>query len=281
MHVTHKGNTLLLMPAFGGEFITTKLVSVFPQNKKTGIPSIFGSVIINDGATGRPLAMLEGSLLTALRTGAIGGLAIAWTTPRNITTLGLIGAGQQGFHQVMFAALVRDLTEVIIFDPYKKDMGNFVEKLKNMLPHITFSVAKTADECVNRSEMIITATTSETPVIPDNKFLLEGRHFIGMGSYKPSMREFPDTLFSLINEAVVDTPLAIKESGDLKIPISKNLISKEKIYTLGKLINKEIEINTNRTTFFKSVGMALFDLFVAKTVYEKAREKELGIEIDF
>ncbi len=280
-HIAYKENVLLIMPAFGGEFISTKLVSVFPENKAKGFPSIFGSVFLSDGQSGKPLALIEGSLLTALRTGAIGGLGIAYTTPKNATTLGLIGAGQQGFHQVLFAAFVREITRVTVYDPFTKDIDKFIDKLQSLLPHVHFFIAKHAEECIRNSEVIITATTSETPVVPDKAELLEGKHFIGIGSYKPSMREFPDSLFSLIQEVVVDTPYAKEETGDLKLLLEQNLIEEDKICTLGKLINGAKTVNTKGTTFFKSVGMALFDLFIAKTVYEKAKEKKLGIEIEF
>jgi ornithine cyclodeaminase len=281
MHVEHQGNVLLVMPAFGGEFISTKLVSVFPENTKKDIPSIFGAVILSDGESGKPLALLEGSTLTALRTGAVGGLATAYTTPKNITKLGLAGAGTQGFHQALFAATVRNITQIMVFDPFKKEMNEFTGQLQKLLPHVQISATKDISECIRNSEVIITATTAETPVIPDDLKLLEGKHFIGMGSYKPSMREYPDSLFSLIGETVVDTPYAAEESGDLKIPLEKGLTGQSQIITLGKLINHEYSLDTGRTTFFKSVGMALFDLFAARKVYKNAVEKGIGIEVDF
>ena len=280
-HIAFGGNVLLIMPAFGGEFISTKLVSVFPDNNVKGIPSIFGSLFLSDAQTGKPLALLEGSMLTSLRTGAVGGLGVAYTTPKNATTLGLIGAGQQGFHQVLFAAFVRQITQVIVYDPYIKHIDKFTGELQNLLPHIRFVVAKNVEECIRNSEVIVTATTSEKPVVPDEPDLLRGKHFIGIGSYKPYMREFPDGLFSLIQEVVVDTPYAKKETGDLKLPLEQNLIEEDRIFTLGKLINTTNTIDTKRTTFFKSVGMALFDLFMAKTIYKNALMKDIGIKVDF
>jgi ornithine cyclodeaminase len=160
-------------------------------------------------------------------------------------------------------------------------MDGFTGRLQDLLPHVNINVTKDITDCIGNSEVIITATTSETPVIPDDKNLLEGKHFIGMGSYKPAMREFPDSLFSLISEVIVDTPHAVMESGDLSIPLEKMLIDQSGIYTLGKLINHEHTVDTGNTTFFKSVGMALFDLFTAKTVYKNALENGIGTEVDF
>ena len=281
MHVEHNGNVLLLMPAFAGDRFATKLVSVFPENKKQNLPVIYGTVMLNDGKTGKPLAMLEGSSVTALRTGAVGGLGIAYTTPKDINTVGLIGAGIQGFHQILFAAVVRNITDVHFYDPFLKDAGGFLNKLKKYLPHINFHRKESAREVVANSEVVVTATTSTTPVIPDDKKLIKGKHFIGIGSYQPDMREFPDALFELLNTVLIDTGHATGESGDVRIPLETGMITEDQIVRIGRVINKEAEIDTSRTTFFKSVGMALFDLLTAEMIYSKAREKGLGTEVAF
>ncbi len=280
-HIDYNENVLLLMPAFAGDYFSTKLVSVFPGNRKKNLPAIFGSVLLNDGTTGETLALLEASKLTALRTAAVGALGIVHTTPVNISALGLIGAGTQGFHQVLFACAVRNIKTVTIFDSFNSNLNDFVNSLKKYLPEIDFKIAKDSEEVVKYSEVIITATTSETPVVPDNKDLLKGKHFIGIGSYKPSMREFPDNLFRLLDSAIIDTPFAMKESGDISVPIEKGLIKKEDIYTLGSVMNKIVRINENGTTLFKSVGMALFDLITARLIYIKASEKNLGTSVEF
>jgi ornithine cyclodeaminase len=281
LHIDYNENVLLLMPAFTGDYFSTKLVSVFPENRKKNLPVIFGSVLLNDGTTGETLALLEASKLTALRTGAVGALGIVHTTPVDVSSVGLIGAGEQGFHQVLFACAVRNIKSVTLFDAFNSNLNDFVDSLKKYLPEIDFKIAKNSEEVVKNSEVIITATTSEAPVIPDDKDLLKGKHFIGIGSYKPSMREFPDNLFRLLDNAIIDTPFAMTESGDISVPIEKGLIKKEDIYTLGSLINKKVKINENVTTLFKSVGMALFDLVTARLIYRKALEKNIGTSVEF
>jgi len=134
---------------------------------------------------------------------------------------------------------------------------------------------------LSSSEVIVTATTSATPVIPDDKELLKGKHFIGIGSYKPGMREYPDALFQLTEKVVVDTPHAFEESGDLAVPLEKGLLRKDQMLTLGKIISGGETFDTSATTFFKSVGMALFDLLTAEMIYNKAKEKGTGNEIEF
>ena len=281
MHVGKDGNVLLLMPAFSKDHFSTKLASVFPKNPKAGLPSIYASVMLNDGSTGMPLALLDGSVLTGLRTGAVGALGAAFTTPKGIGKLGLIGAGYQGFHQLMFVASVRDIRTVSVYDPFVSDQEAVLNKFRRLLPHVTFSFVQDAAEVVRNAELVVTATTSMEPVIPDDRNLIEGRHFVGIGSYKTEMREFPDALIQLCDSVIIDTDLAAEESGDLRIPIKNGLIKTDQLFRLGQLINGEQQIDTGKTTFFKSVGMALFDLISSKIIYEKATEKGLGIEIEF
>ena len=281
MHVESGENVLLLMPAITKNHFSTKLVSVFPENAKINEPVIYGTVVLNDGKTGKPLALMEGSTLTALRTGAVGGLGIAYTTPKEDSSIGLIGAGLQGFNQLLFACTVRNIETVSIYDAYKKDLSGFVKDLKNYLPHIDFIIAKDAAEVLSVSEIIITATTSQTPVLPDDPKLLQGKHFIGLGSFKPEMQEFPLSLYGLIEEIIVDTDLAKKESGDVRIPLENGWINDNNIYRLGQVINKEVNIDGTETSVFKSVGMALFDLLTAEMIYKKAIEKGIGTEIEF
>lgn len=281
MHMEYRGNTQLLMPAFTEDYFATKLVSLFPNNHKHDKPSLYGAVILNDGHTGEPLALLNGSRLTALRTAAVGALGLAYTTPKNIQSLGLAGAGIQGFNLVMLACAVRTIRKVAIYDPFHKDLNSFIDSLAAYLPDVDLYEVKHPDELVIQSEAIITATTSNTTVIPEDEALTNGKHFIGIGSFRPEMQEYPTGLISRIDQIIIDTPLALKESGDLAIPLGKGLIKKENIHTLGKLITGEISIDDSKTTFFKSVGMALFDLLTAEIIYTNARKYNIGQEVNF
>jgi ornithine cyclodeaminase len=280
-HINYRDNALLLMPCFREEVFSTKLVSVFPKNKKQHKPSIYGSVLLNSGITGEPLALINGSKLTALRTGAVGAIGILYTTSIKANSLGLFGAGVQGFHQLIFAATVRNIERVGVFDPHNKKIAGFIKQLSDLLPHIKFSIYTDALQLLNQSEIIISATTSEVPVIPNDLASTEGKHFIGVGSYKPSMREMSVSVFNNLDQIFIDTPLAIKESGDLVYPLKENLIQGSQVIRLGKLINKSISLSDNKTTFFKSVGMALFDLEVANLIYKNCIKQGIGTEVEF
>ncbi len=281
MHLEHGGNVNLLMPAVAGDYMATKLVSLFPENMKLNKPSLYGTVVLQDGKTGEPLALLNGSKLTALRTGAVGALGLAYTSPKELGTIGLAGAGVQGYHQVLFACSVRNIRKINIYDPYNGEIKAFISRLKALLPEVEITDVNDPRGFVRQSEAIITATTSMTPVIPDEPELLRGKHFIGIGSFRPDMREFPDGLFQLLTEVIIDTPLAIKESGDLSHPLRTGLLADDQVHTLGKLVNGTINIDDSQTTLFKSVGMALFDLMAAEAIYSNARERGIGQDVEF
>ncbi len=280
-HTEYKGNVLLMMPAFAGDYFGTKLVSVFPENFKRNLPSVYGSVVLNDGHTGEPLAFMNGAKITALRTGAVGALGIAYTTPKEIKKLGLFGAGVQGFHQVMFACAVRNISEVRILDPYCKNPDKFIKELQDYFPDLMIKMVSSAEKLIRESEAIITATTSIKPVVPDIPDLFNKKHFIGIGSYKPEMQEYPDSFFSFVDQVFIDTPHAKNESGDITSPLSKGLFNEDQVFTLGKLINNEIGLSSCSTTFFKSVGMALFDLLTAEKIYQNAVDRGIGQKVNF
>jgi ornithine cyclodeaminase/alanine dehydrogenase-like protein (mu-crystallin family) len=280
MHVDYKENVLLLMPCFTTGKFSTKLVSVFPGNAQKNVPVVIGTVVLNDGATGEPLALLNGTVLTAVRTGAVGAVGIRYLTSQPLKTLGIVGAGVQGFHQALFASYVRNLSDIFVFDIDIQNTLFLIEKLSKQRPGIEVHQVKSVEELLQHSEAVITATTYLHPVLPDKRELLEGKHFVGIGSYRPDMREFPEALFRLLNRVLIDTRPAVVESGDLATSLKNGWIKENQVSTMGKWITTGEKIKEGETTLFKSVGMALFDLVVSDLIYQKAGEKGLGTNIE-
>ncbi|MDW7669053.1 MAG: ornithine cyclodeaminase family protein [Bacillota bacterium] len=278
MHLDRGEDTILYMPCLTDETIGTKIISLFPENKDKNIPVINGIMLLNHVETGVPKAILDGSSITAYRTGALGGIGIKYTSGKNCKNVGLIGPGVQGFHQLLFAAKARNLENIYVYGRNKDNLNQFIEDLKKKLPYIRITASKNPEELVKNSEIIITATPSETPVMPNDKELLKGKHIIAIGSYKYKMREIPDALYELLDEVYIDTELAIEESGDIIQPLEKGLINEKQIKTLSEIMSKEIDM-TGRTTLFKCVGMALLDVVVAEEIYKKALELNIGTNI--
>jgi ornithine cyclodeaminase/alanine dehydrogenase-like protein (mu-crystallin family) len=276
MHIDHQNNTLLLMPCITDDFFSTKLVSVFPGNSEKNLPVVDGVVVLNDGQTGQALAVLNGSKLTAMRTAAIGSVGIRYLAPHNAKTLGLIGAGVQGFQQVQFACTERNIENVFIYDKFSTNLDNFRQKLKEKIPQVSFEIMTSVESLMKQSQVIITTTTANEPVIPNQKDLFVGKNIIAIGSFKPDMRELPDVLSECVDQVFMDTEFAAKESGDLAIPLRNGVTQASQLLPLGKLITNKVQKSENPTTYFKSVGMALFDLVAARLIYQKAVQQKLG-----
>lgn len=281
IHLNHLGNTLLYMPCFLDSVFGTKILSLFPDNPKKGLPAISGLVLLNDAHTGITLAILDGAKVTALRTGAVSGVAIRHTTPREAATVGLIGAGVQGYYQVLFACQAREIRKVKIFDQAMEKAEQLVSKLNSVLAEISIEVADSVEELVADSQVIITATPSQTPVLPEDKQLLSGKNYIAIGSYKPEMRELPRALYTQLDLLLIDTEHGLEESGDLIAPLEEGWFKREKIKVFSEyLAGTKSDRVAGETTLFKSVGMALFDIVVADTIYRKAAERGIGIPLD-
>ncbi len=280
IHVENEQNTLLLMPCFCNEFFVTKLVSVFPDALEFDQPVVNGVLVLADNRTGSPLAIMDGAAITAQRTGAVGGLGVALLTPEHIETAGILGAGVQGLSQARYLLFNRRIRKLWIKDLSLVAANKMARILKEAFPQVTYVTTDNSEELVKSSQLIIAATTSRKPLFKDDPSLVKGKTFISIGSFRPEMKEFPDAVISTADHVYVDTLFAAKESGDICIPLENKVVKPEKIKAFTSLVAKPIDLE-NKTLFFKSVGMALFDLTVATAVYELALKEKIGQALDF
>jgi len=272
--VSNGNETYLYMPCFTDEVKGTKILTIYPNNAQIDIPTIQGVVLLNDNRTGKIRCIMDGAALTALRTGAVGAAGIKHTTNENCQALGVVGTGVQGFYQCVFAAKVRDIKKINVFNRSVAKAEAFKQRLNQVLGNTEINVCDNTEKLIEASEIIITATTSFEPVLPDDGSLLVGKHFIGIGSYKPQMREYPKALFDVVERVFVDIDYAKEESGDLCKPLEEHWISEDKISTLGSIIGKEKP--EYGTTLYKSVGGAIFDVYVGDYFMNKAEKNGIG-----
>lgn len=274
--VEHENKQLMYMPCYTKDIIGTKILSIFPENSKLGLPSIDGIVLLNDYTTGAPLAVMDGQSVTAWRTGAVGGVGIRHLSRKDCHTVGIIGAGMQGFHQAVYARAARDIHTVYVFNHSDRDLTDYLERLKKAIDKEDVKVVqcKAVEELVRNSDIICTTTPSTTPVLPDDKELLRGKCIIAIGSYMPEMREIPDAVLDLVDNVYIELPYACEESGDLSQPLASGKLTKDRVKLMHEyLVSGEKEIKEGQTTYFKSVGMGLFDVCIAQKLYEVAKEK--------
>lgn len=280
MHIPHAGNTYLLMPAYGKESFGTKLVSVVPENTKTGIPVINGMYSLNDAKTGIALALMNASKLTALRTGAIAAVAIRSLTKPDVDAIGIIGPGVQAVWTAVCTAAVRPVKKIFVLGRSQRSLENFIGQMKDRLPEVEILPVANQEEILRKTSVIITANTSDVPVLPDDEQLLREKTFVAMGSYRKEMRELPDAVFKLSSRIVIDAPGTRHEVGDVLHPVQKGYVREENVITLGSILTGKNQINSGPTVF-KSAGYALFDLFVAQKLYREARSNGRGITFNF
>ncbi|MDP6458723.1 MAG: ornithine cyclodeaminase family protein [Candidatus Bathyarchaeota archaeon] len=264
-----------LMPSYLEETgaLATKIISIYPENPRKGLPTTMASIVVNDPETGRISAILDGTYLTSVRTGAASGVAARYLAPRDSRVAAVIGCGAQGMTQAWAMAETFNLDQIRIFDIFKEGMDRFVNEMVSRLG-VDIIKAGSSKEAVKGADIVLTATTSKEPVI--QRAWLEDRVHVGaFGSFYPDSREL-DTATIVEGKVVVDSMEAMMdEAGDLLIPISEGAITADHIHAeLGAVVNGEKEGRTksDSLTVFKSVGMAIQDSSVASLVLRKYKE---------
>lgn len=279
--LTQGSTTLATMPCFAGGYAATKLLASCPDNPRRGLPSLYGTVLLSQGDTGQPVALLEGNTLTALRTGAIGGLAARHLAPEGAATAGLVGCGVQGLHQLTFLCQVRPIRTVYLYNHGSKDLGPFCRQLEAMAAPKTFTIelCPDPDTLLAKSDIVVTATPATAPLFADDPGPFRGKCLIAIGSWQPDMREIPEAIWQATQEVFLELPFACQESGDLSQPLASGALKPEGLryfgdYLLAKGAGSPPALP--HTRYFKSVGMAVFDAIAARNVYLAAQAKGLG-----
>lgn len=276
-NIADKENTYLLMPCIANQTIGTKIVSVFPNNKDS--PVTQGIVILTNRENGTTKALLNGTILTGLKTAAVGGVAIKYLSSENVRTVGLIGTGYQGLFQLIATCSVRKIKHIYLYNRTSSRLPSFIKALNEQLTtDVEIHVVDNTLELVKQSEVIITATSAYDPVLPNDSMIYNGKLIIGIGSYQPHMREFPQNLYLNLDSLYIDTFDAKHESGDIIDPIKKQWITESQLISFSKVITQKVlpQITNDHPNVFKSTGMALFDLVCAECIYEKAIQNQVG-----
>jgi len=275
---------MLIMPgrlkesgAFGA-----KVVSVFEKNPERGLPAVNALVLMVDPTTGLPTAIMEGTYLTALRTGAASGLATELLARRDASVLTVFGAGAQARTQAEAVRAVRPIEEVRVVSRTRASAEAFAEELREGDGQVEVRVLEDRAEAVRGAHVVCTATTSSHPVFP-GEAVDPGVHVNGVGSYRPTDREVDDALVRRARIVVDSMEAAMEEAGDVIGPIRRSVISRTGIYgELGELVNekKRGREDHDQVTFFKSVGNAAQDLAVGRRVVERAEAEDLGTVVE-
>jgi len=278
----HNGTTLF-MPGYLNEDknMAVKIVSVFADNPEKNLPVINAVVLVIDAETGIVHAILDGTYLTAVRTGAAAGAATDFLAREDASRAAIFGAGPQGCAQLEAVSAVRPIRQAWIFDINREASQAFaVEMAQRTAANIR--VARNPSEAVANVDIICTATNSAQPVF-DDRDIRPGTHINAVGVYKPHMQELPADTVKRARIVVDSRQACMEEAGDLLVPMKAGVISQEHIYAeLGEIAAgvKPGRTSEQEITLFKSVGIAVQDVAAASAVLKRAASLNLGSTIE-
>ena len=277
----HNGD-VLVMPAYSPDSASfgLKVITLFENNPALNLPFIQAMVMVFDTATGSPVAIMEGTALTAIRSGAASGAATDLLARTDARSVAIFGAGLQARTQLEAMCAVRSIQQARVFDQDPARAAAFAREASAQLG-IPVTLAASSAEALDGADIICTATTSATPVFVDCE-LVTGAHINAIGSYKPHMREIPAETVVRAHVVVDQFDAAWAEAGDLILPLQAGLIQVDHLRAeLGEIVagTRPGRMHAETLTFFKSVGIAIQDLAAASRVLVNARQLGLGTEV--
>jgi ornithine cyclodeaminase/alanine dehydrogenase-like protein (mu-crystallin family) len=279
IEVTGERGVLLVMPAYLPQSgaLATKLVTVFPKNPSRRLPLVEAVVILNDVETGAPLALLEGTTVTARRTAAASAVATRALALPDARVLCLIGAGVQARAHLHAIAAIRPVAEVRVVGRTPASGTRFRDELQPLMqPRILASAS--VREAVSGADIVVTATTSPTPVL-EHAWIRPGAHINAVGAFSAQTREVDSATVAAAHLVVGSRTATLKEAGDLAMPLAEGVLTRDHpIHELGAILAGKApgRPSPEAITLYKSVGMAVEDAATARLAYERARAQGLG-----
>jgi ornithine cyclodeaminase len=267
-HLETPAGSLLLMPAFGPAGVGVKLVTLTEGNRERALPLIHAVYVIFDAETQAPVAILDGSAITALRTAAVSALATRHLARADAGRLVVFGAGVQARSHVEAISAVRSVTELVVVSRSSGPAEALADEGRRR------GLAATVGDpgAVAEADLVCTCTTAEEPVF-DGSLLPPGVHVNAVGSYRPEARELDTETVRRASVVVETREVAFAEAGDLLIPIREGVIDAAHVVAeLADVVRgAAVRRSPQDVTLFKSVGMAFEDLVVARAVVDAGR----------
>ena len=268
---------MFFMPAHvsGQKTVSLKIARVNVKNPAVFLPTVMSDILVYDSQSGVLLAEIEGEGLTAIRTAASSAVATDVLARSDVECLGMLGAGRQAEAHVPAIQQVRDLSRVVVFSRNRNRREAFARKISQDCGVETLP-ADSAEEVVKESDVIVTATTSNTPVV-NGELVLSGTHVNAIGAAEPDAREVNTSLVKKSILVVDSREQAVSTYGDIVIPMREKAIDDTHIRAeLGELLTKKCSISReeNDITLFKSGGLAVLDAIAADYVLSQIERKD-------
>lgn len=273
----------LFMPAYieAMDTASLKTVNIFPHNIDNGLPSSPAQVLLIDGKTGVVTAILDGTYITQLRTGASSGAAFDVLAKQSCRIGALIGTGGQAATQLEAMIAVRKLEEVRVYDLNYERTVEFAQRMQEELISYgtKITAVKSSDEAIDDADLLITVTPSSKPVFDGTK-IKKGCTISCVGAYQHHMQEMDPAVLPRASKICFDSQEAVlSESGDILIPLEQGIITEDDFTgDIGRVIKGELagRENDDEIIVYETVGVGAQDLVTAKAVYENALKAGVG-----
>ncbi|MEH6521868.1 ornithine cyclodeaminase family protein [Sulfitobacter sp.] len=255
-----------------------KLLSLFPDNSKHGLSSHLGAYVLFAADTGEARAMMDASLLTALRTAAASGVATRALAREDASVLTIIGYGEQAEHHLDAICAVRDIATVHVVGRDAAKAEAFCQTARTHYPKVEFNAGSDVQSAVAQADIICTVTSSPTPIL-HHAWLPEGCHVNVVGSSIPTMREVDDDLVFNTSIWVDYLPSTLAQAGEVvDLIASGDFTSDQLMGEIGSVLDGQLAGRTSadQQTVYRSLGVAAQDLMAAKAVVEAAITQGLG-----
>jgi alanine dehydrogenase len=233
-------------------------------------------IVLNDARTGLPLTLMDGTYITALRTGAASAVATKYLARKEAKSLGVIGAGSQAITQILAIAQVRKLSEILVYDINEEAIKN----LEKILANEKIKIKKASLKETAQKDILVTITPAKKPIIK-KEWILPGTHINAIGADAVGKEELDPQILKKA-KIIVDDWAQASHSGEINVPLKKGILKKKDVYAYlseiicGKKIGRK---NNKEITIFDSTGLAVQDLYTANIVYNLAKKKKLGKQI--
>ena len=262
------------------EMACVKIVNVHPKNpEKHGLSTVMATITLIEPETGRPLAIMDGTYITNMRTGAAGGIAAKYLARKDSKIVGMVGAGAQARTQLLALNEAFKISEVRVCAKTIEECEAFSKAIEHL--NLNIRIKHSVEEVVKGCDILVTTTPVTRPIVK-NEWVSEGMHINAIGADAAGKEELdPETLKRA--KVVVDDYDQACHYGELNVPVSKGIFKREQIYAeLGEIVagKKAGRISDSEITVFDSTGLAIQDLAAAALVYEKSKKLGLINEVE-
>ncbi len=271
------------MPAYLEELgaAGVKIVNAHPRNpKEHELPNVMATILLLSPETGAPLAIMDGTLITNLRTGAAAAVATRNLARENSKIVAMIGAGAQARTQLTALNEVLDIAEVRVEDTAPGKAEQYAKELGGRLG-LNINPVEGTEEAMEGADVVVTVTPRRSPVVMD-EWVVEGMHINAIGADAPGKQELDPKILRRAKVVVDDLEQAL-HSGEINVPLSKGLLGQDEIYAdIGEIVAGKKSGRTSREeiTVFDSTGLAVQDIATAWRVYQRAQEEGKGKEVE-